>query len=143
MEEKPKEENQQYWGIFEEEKKERFRPFLKCIAIILVFCMLYQDAISASGFNYTHLSKTTLQKTTQPPKKLDLSWISNLFVGEVYAQQNNKNNGEKRQLPSPPSLPSNYSSGANSSYTNFSTKPTPKPPISLCLTSAPGRTSAP
>ena len=116
MEEKPKEENQQYWGIFEEEKKKRFRPFLKCIASFLVFCMLYQDVISASGFNYTHLSKTTLQKTTQPPKKLDLSWIGNLFVGKVYADSDSSSLSSS----SSSDLASSSSSSSNSNYSNSS-----------------------
>ena len=83
--------NQQYSGVFNETQKERIKPFIRTIALFLVFCMLYQDVISAAGPDYASTLKSSYQKPISIPKKnVLLSLLSGanslVFGGNVYAQ---------------------------------------------------------
>jgi len=61
--------NQQYSGVFNETQKERVKPFIRTVAFFLVFCMFYQDVISAAGPDYASTLKSSYQKPINVPKK--------------------------------------------------------------------------
>ncbi|MCK9614632.1 MAG: hypothetical protein M0R48_03905, partial [Candidatus Omnitrophica bacterium] len=99
--------NQQYSGIFNETQKERAKPFIRTIALFLVFCMLYQDAISGAGSDYASTLKSSYQKPiTLPKKNVLLSLLSGVnslvFGGSAYAQEKKKDPPPKQQSYSSP-----------------------------------------
>jgi hypothetical protein len=82
--------NQQYSGVFNETQKERAKPFLKTVALFLVFCMLYQDVIAGAGSDYANSLKASYQKpTTVSKKNVLLSLLSGanslVFGASAYA----------------------------------------------------------
>ncbi|MDD4182861.1 MAG: hypothetical protein PHT53_03465, partial [Candidatus Omnitrophica bacterium] len=99
--------NQQYSGVFNETQKERIKPFIRTVAFFLVFCMLYQDVISAAGPDYASTLKSSYQKPISVPKKnvlLSLLSGANSLVlgGNAYAD------GSDNEAPAPASPKPTY-----------------------------------
>ncbi|MCM8788145.1 MAG: hypothetical protein NC935_08920, partial [Candidatus Omnitrophica bacterium] len=112
--EEPISKEQDWWGVFSEEVKERFKPFIKGICVFIILCMLNQDIVAVAGPDYVSNLKATFQKQTRPIRRLDLSWVRNivisLFVEEALAGVEELKEDQT----------TNYSPGTISSSQNFS-----------------------
>ncbi|UCC95745.1 MAG: hypothetical protein JSW40_03080, partial [Candidatus Omnitrophota bacterium] len=95
-------------GIFNEVQQERFKPVIRFIAWIVIFCFLYQDFAAAYGPDYVTSRNLQFQSSTPPvthpvtqePLNLGslLSPLKALFIQDVYA-------AEKKNDPPPPPPP--------------------------------------
>ena len=104
-----------YSGIFNETQKERFRPYIRFIAWLIIFCFVYQDIASAYGPDFANSlsaqfksSKPRIQHpVTQQP--LNISWltpIKSFFIQDAYADDDDHKSTPPPQQP-PPTTVSN------------------------------------
>ena len=109
-------------GIFNELQSPGFKPWMRTIAAVVLFCFCYQDAISAIGGDYERTLKTMFQPSTnvpaiQHPTGL-MAGISSFFISNAYAQDRSVG----------PSSFDGGDSGNNNNSSNYTPPPTPPPP---------------
>ncbi|MHA1331163.1 MAG: hypothetical protein ACTSR2_08810, partial [Candidatus Hodarchaeales archaeon] len=99
--------------MFTKAQEGRFKPFIRVIAFIVIFCFLYQDLASAYGPSLDTTVNMTLQPSMAPIQRLlDLSFM--FVVQNVYAQGNSSFNSfnnsfnDKTKDPPPKTTSTSY-----------------------------------
>ena len=130
-----KKANKTHSGIFNEVQSPRFKPWMRTIAAIVLFCFCYQDAISAMGGDYERTIKTMLQPSTivptiQHPTGLMVSLLpQKVYADSPYGSDSfdggGNNNGGSQTAYTPPPTPTYTAPLPTPTYTP---PPTPPPP---------------
>ncbi|MBD3246942.1 MAG: hypothetical protein GF333_08070, partial [Candidatus Omnitrophica bacterium] len=109
-----KEGERTYWGVFNETQRERWKPLLRWIASVIIFCFVYQDIASAYGPDFASTivpqyrrssSQPLRHPVTNQPLNLSFLWSSFSSFLMPQAMADDDDDGPKPQAPKPSAPP--------------------------------------